>query len=275
MQIRELLKSFEKESELLKNNYNINGVIELSNVNSFINLINLYLQNGLIKDASKIKINGGIPYTLHRIDEILDNLNKNDSSEIEVSLFKNDSGNLIVFSIDAFSKTIKNNLADEKTIIDTLNSLFTKNVILIERESFEQLNYIVEDKVSSEYLSEISKSIRFTSPTKLKVSPYNVNLEKIEEYTNNSIVKDFFILVNTLKNFLSLLYISSSFNIKSSKLEFLFDGTRERYFELTSDEIMHSFFSLNKYKELFFWIYKKESSKKTLILSRNLILQEI
>lgn len=281
MQIRELLKSFEKESELLKNNYNINGVIELSNVNSFIDLIKLYLQNGLIKDASKIKINGGTPYTLHRIDEILDNLKKNDSSEIEVSLFKNDSDNLIVFSIDAFSKTIKNNLADEKTIIDTLNSLFTKNVILIERGSFEQLNYIVDNEVSSEHLSEISKSIKFNSSIKLKVSPYNLNIEKIEKISPEPIVNAFYNLINTLKNFVSLLYITSSFDIKDGKLEFLFDGTRERYFELTNDEVIHSFLTLNKYKDLFIWIYKKESSKKNLNfiekldITRNLIASTI
>ncbi len=282
MQIRDLFKSFQKETELLKNNYNIHGIIESSNVDSFIDLLSQYLKNGIIKETSKVKINGDtIPYTLHSIDTIAINLKKSDSSNLELSLFKNDSNQLIVFSIEAFSKTIKNNLSNEKTIIDTLNSLFTKNVILIERENFEVLSFTVENDFFSEYFNEVSKSIRFNSPSTLKVSPYNIDIEKIKEHTSNSIVNSFFILINTLKNFLSLIYILSSINIKDKKLKILFDGTRERYFELTNDEVMDSFSILNKYKELFFWIYKKESTKKNLNfiekldITRNLIATTI
>ena len=70
--------------------------------------------------------------------------------------------------------------------------------------------------------------------------------------------------MNALKNFLSLLYILSSIDIKDNKFRILFDGTRERYFMLSNDEIINLFSTFDKYKELFFWIYKKESTTKNL-----------
>lgn len=281
MQIRELLTSVEKETELLKKNYAISGIIESSNVDNFINLLNHYINNQIISEASKIKINNSVPYTLHNIDEIQSLLKDTSLSNIELTIFKNDNNNLIIFSIEAFKSTIKENLTKETTLIDSLNSIFLKNAILIERENFELLNYIIEDETLPEYLNEVSKSIKFNSPSKLKVSPYNIDIEKIREHSNNPIVDNFLVLINALKNFLSLLYILSSIDIKDEKFKILFDGTRERFFELSSDEIIDSFSTFDKYKELFFWIYKKESIKKNLNfiekldIARNLIATTI
>lgn len=87
--------------------------------------------------------------------------------------------------------------------------------------------------------------------------------------------------MNALKNFLSLLYILSSIDIKDNKFRILFDGTRERYFMLSNDEIINLFSTFDKYKELFFWIYKKESTTKNLNfiekldIARNLIATTI
>ncbi|MDN5064549.1 hypothetical protein [Aliarcobacter butzleri] len=283
MQIKDLLISVKKETELLKKNYTISGSIKSSNVDNFINLLNNYIDNQIISKASKIKINNSVPYTLHSINDIQSLLKDTSLSEskIELTILKNDDNNLIIFSIEEFKKTIKENLTKETTIIDTLNTLFLKNAIIIQRESFEALNYIIEDETLSEYLNEVSKSIKFNSPSKLKVSPYNIDIEKIREHSNNPIVNNFLVLINALKNFLSLLYILSSIDIKDKKFKILFDGTRERYFNLSSDEIINLFSTFDKYKELFFWIYKKESTKKNfnfiekLDITRNLIATTI
>lgn len=280
MQIRELLKSIQKETELLKTNYTIIGIIEPNNSNDFINLLKSYIENQIILESSRIIINGSDPYTLHHIDEIKVLLESNSSSDIELIIHKNDLINTIIFSIQSFKNTVKNNLTKEKNIIDTLNYIFSRNTILIEKD-FEVLNYLKENETLPEYLTEVSKSIKFNSSSKLKVSPFDVDTEKIREESSNSIIYDFLTLINSLKNFLSLIYISSGIDIKDEKLRILFDGIRERYFELSSDEIIDSFFNFDKYKELFFWIYKKESSKKNLNfiekleITRNLIATTI
>lgn len=150
MQIRELL-TVNKETELLKRNYTISGTIESINVDKFINLLEHYINKKIISEASKIKINDSeVPYTLHNIDEIKSLLNNDSLSNIELTLFKKDEDNVIIFSTEAFQNTIKENLIKETTIIDTLNILFSKNSILVERESLEVLNYIIEDVTLSE-----------------------------------------------------------------------------------------------------------------------------
>lgn len=280
MQIRELLKSIEKETELLKTNYTIIGIIESNNSDDFINLLKSYIENQIILEASRIIINGSSPYTLHHIDEIKVLLETNSSSNIELIIHKNDLINTIIFSIESFKNTVKNNLTKEKNIIDTLNYIFSRNTILIEKD-FEVLNYLKENETLPEYLAEVSKSIKFNSSSKLKVSPFDIDTEKIREQSSNSIIDYFLTLINSLKNFLSLIYISSGIDIKDENLRILFDGIRERYFELSSDEIIDLFSNFDKYKELFFWIYKKESSKKNLNfiekleITRNLIATTI
>lgn len=77
-------------------------------------------------------------------------------------IHKNDLINTIIFSIQSFKNTVKNNLTKEKNIIDTLNYIFSRNTILIEKD-FEVLNYLKENETLPEYLTEVSKSIKFNS----------------------------------------------------------------------------------------------------------------
>ena len=273
--IKNILTSYSKETEELTGVYSINGVIDFNKLDDLINLVKIYLDKELIKKASTIKLDNATPHTLYNIEDIKSSCQNFTSPKIEIKFHKNDN-NLIVFSLNSFINKIKEHLTNKATMTETLNKFFLKNIILVENNIDNKLSYVTEENTAPEYLLEVSKIIKFSSKEELKVSPYNINLENIKN-SDSEIINNFYRLANGLKNYLSLLYIASNIDIKDNNIEIIFDGNRERLFQLTGEETINNFNTLDKYKELFFWIYKKESDIKNqnfiekLEIVRNLI----
>jgi len=277
MNIRELLISYIEETENLASRYSIKGTIDPEKFNTLIELLENYLQKQLIIEASSIKINGASPYTFHQIEDVKNNtIGNSQNIDIEIILLKNNTDNWVVFSIDTLKETLKKNPTNQSAMIGVLNKFFQKNTILCVENDELLLTYIKEEETAKEYLSEVHKIIQFSSSEQLKISPHNIDLTHIKDI-NSEVVKEFYNLANGLKNFLSLLYIASNIDIRENTIQIVFDGNRERFFNLSGEDIIDKFNMLDRYKELFFWIYKKESDEKNqnfiekLEIVRNLI----
>lgn len=257
--IEKLLTSIIEEKETLTKSYIFAGEINSENFEKLKKILQKFLNDDLIKPTSSIVIGTNPIQYLNKINDLHCNVVQN----IKVTLIKKNLFNkLIIFSLDSIKKNLEENLFLTSTSLSIINSFFKEETIILE-DSNKIIKYVNNEKILPTYLNEFTKIIKFKTADTLSITPHNIDMEKIN-IINVDINKKFHNIVNSLKNYISLIYISSSIDIIESdkEIKVLFDGNKEKKLSIKPEDIFDNFNQLDKLKEIFFWVYKKEGNNE-------------
>lgn len=278
LKIIDFFSSIDNEEESISGFYTIKGVIVEKKIFDLLNALETLFKSEIIQGSSQLTLPDETPFSLYTLNELKDLISSNsdDPKTFEIKLQKNDTkSEIYIFSISTLKKNIQKALVDNLLAIQLLNKFFSKKVMLLEYSISRYLEYTNNDKLEL-FTKEINKNIRFSSSNPLKITPYNIELEKIKVADSNPYVNQYAELAQQLKHFLCMMYIASEIDILNSEFIISFNGKRERIYKLTVDDIINNFTTSNTFKELFFWIYKREDERsqnfhERLEIVRNLI----
>lgn len=204
--------------------------------------------------------------------ELLTDISPDVQYDFELNLNKNKQESFPIVSVSCFIKYFQESFPHGNTLFGFINNAFLNPVIIDEDTP------LLQNGISSDESSKIDifcKAVNFVQRENIKIVPSQVRLEDVSDAGNTDLAQ-IMIFFKSLLNTYSLMFLSSSIELKESKLILKIDGYKEVECEIAPSEIESKFAKMTVYHELIKWVFNESLNDELQIRdSKQLYLERL